>query len=899
MNKAQWIGLLLLLGAWAGCMPVVTPIPEEVVFLSADVAPTNRDALDSPGAGPEDGEGGGERTVEEPDVIRQVGSLLYVLNQHRGLSIVDLDSETLVSQTPVLGYPRDLYIRDDLAYVLVAYDSTVEEGDGVVSTSPGSRLYVVDLAEITAPNLLGTLALPGDLVDSRLVGDVLYAVTSAYSWQWSEDGGAVAKTQGAETWVTSVGVGNPDAPAALDALRFDGFGTVIHVTNEKLFAVNYDWAEDRSVITEVDISDGGGTMSLGAVIAIPGAVADRFKMDVYDGVLRVVSNTNWRARETYVSTIDLSVPGELALLGQTTIPAAAGETLFATRFDGPVAYAVTFLMVDPLFVLDLSDPRNPQVVGELKVPGWSTHIEIRGDRLIALGVDDTEGWRVSVSLFDVSDPAAPGLIERLSFGEGWSWSTAYDDVKAFTVLDDVIVVPFSGWSEAGGFDRVQFLRYSRDDLSAGGHIDLDGAAIRSFSWDERFYTVTGQEIAVIDNAPDAPERSNTIVLAEYVAAYRPLASGHEVEVIRSFKDGAVGVRVLDGDAPLGEVWAPFGDVSDVHVSGHMVVLLSRHWEEEGYHEALIIDCSDGAAPEVIAQTRIPVAPWYGGWWGYRPGGVPEMAADRLWWPWFDQGGQSWIVGDYLVLRGRARSYDVTLGAENAESGLAVLKLPELEWVGTAGLGFDETPALIPVGDRLYLSTKDQYGADALGRFRCAHFISAFDPANLTMSARANVPGQLLQYDPEAGVAVCEDWQYRENYATERSLTSVQWRPGGIVALLSRFALGGSAGSIEAAGSYLYYTTYNERQRIESVRVNDGGVLSAGPRLSPESGWYWIQGAREEQVYIASGGQVIARYDFSRRPTLSGFVVVTQMPLDFYVDDMKAYGALGYGGRMAL
>ena len=84
------------------------------------------------------------------------------------------------------------------------------------------------------------------------------------------------------------------------------------------------------------------------------------------------------------------------------------------------------------------------------MPGWSTHIEPQGDRLIALGVDDTDGRRVSVSLFDVTDPANPGLIDRESFGEDWAWSSAYDDVKAFTVLEDTLIVPFSGYSSESG-----------------------------------------------------------------------------------------------------------------------------------------------------------------------------------------------------------------------------------------------------------------------------------------------------------------------------------------------------------------------------------------------------------------------------------------------------------------
>src|SRR6185295_13039132 len=99
-------------------------------------------------------------------------------------------------------------------------------------------------------------------------------------------------------------------------------------------------------------------------------------------------------------TFDLSDLDNVTPLGQTQI--MQNESLEAVRFDGPRGYAVTFFRTDPLFVLDLSDPANPIVAGNLEVPGFSTHIEPRGDRLIAVGIDDTDGQRPAVAYYDVS-----------------------------------------------------------------------------------------------------------------------------------------------------------------------------------------------------------------------------------------------------------------------------------------------------------------------------------------------------------------------------------------------------------------------------------------------------------------------------------------------------------------
>src|SRR5690606_21163805 len=146
----------------------------------------------------------------------------------------------------------------------------------------------------------------------------------------------------------------------------------------------------------VDISDPSGAITPRGSVLIAGQVADRFKMDAFEGHLRVVSRTwNGGQSEVLVSTVALDTPDALSVLAQTEFETARGDQLFATRFDGDRAYVVTYFVVDPLYVVDLSDPSNPRIEGELEVPGWSTHIEPRGDFLIALGVDDQVGRRAS------------------------------------------------------------------------------------------------------------------------------------------------------------------------------------------------------------------------------------------------------------------------------------------------------------------------------------------------------------------------------------------------------------------------------------------------------------------------------------------------------------------------
>ena len=123
---------------------------------------------------------------------------------------------------------------------------------------------------------------------------------------------------------------------------------------------------------------------------------------------------------------------------------APGEQLYSARFMGARGYLVTFEQIDPLFVLDLSDPTSPTVLGELKIPGYSDYLHPFGDDfLIGVGrsVAQTQ-WgfsepdAVQLSLFDVSDPANPEAVQQIELGGSYSSSEVSSTHKAFTFLPD-------------------------------------------------------------------------------------------------------------------------------------------------------------------------------------------------------------------------------------------------------------------------------------------------------------------------------------------------------------------------------------------------------------------------------------------------------------------------------
>jgi hypothetical protein len=120
------------------------------------------------------------------------------------------------------------------------------------------------------------------------------------------------------------------------------------------------------------------------------------------------------------------------------------------RFIGPAAYVVTFRQVDPLYVVDLSNPENPRVSGELKINGYSSYLHPLGDgMLLGIGQDAndqgvTKGAKAT--LFDVSDPSNPQKVSS------WTLADAYSDVEwdqlafLYWAPESIVVLPMQSWN---------------------------------------------------------------------------------------------------------------------------------------------------------------------------------------------------------------------------------------------------------------------------------------------------------------------------------------------------------------------------------------------------------------------------------------------------------------------
>ncbi len=206
----------------------------------------------------------------------------------------------------------------------------------------------------------------------------------------------------------------------------------------------------KTVIHKIGIDK--GYIEYKAKGEVPGYLHDQFSMDENDGNLRVATSVQLWTRQgdsasfNNVYVLDKNMKNIGALEGL-----AEGETIYSTRFVGDRLYMVTFKRIDPLFVIDLSDPENPEVLGKLKIPGYSDYLHPYDEtHIIGIGKEtEANEWggvstsSLKLALFDVSDVEHPTQLAKYEIGTEGTDSEALNDHKAFLFdkKKNLLVIP--------------------------------------------------------------------------------------------------------------------------------------------------------------------------------------------------------------------------------------------------------------------------------------------------------------------------------------------------------------------------------------------------------------------------------------------------------------------------
>jgi hypothetical protein len=630
----------------------------------------------------------------EADIWKVDGNNVYFFNQLRGLQVLNLADPSDPRITASLRLPaegQDLYLLPGSGPErnLVLLTRGWSNGDG-----EWTRINVVTVAGGNA-EITSTRNVPGYLSDSRMVGNRLILATTEWNWNPdTSDGEWSARTRLGE-WLISPG----NAPQADGETLIEGDNPLISAGPDWLaIAVHPAGKWDVSNVSVFAVRP-QGLVKMSPQIRTEGSVESKFAMQWADNVLTVVSERNDRKNgwspTTILENFQVWAPGSPNKTTRDRIGSlelAEGESLFATRFAGNKAYIVTFLQTDPLFVVDLSDPANPVIAGQIEVPGWSSHLEPIGDLLFAIGWEENT---VVASLFDVANPADPQLLRRLKLGDSGTYSEAMWDEKALKVLPQagLALVPLTRYGARNGTARsvVQLI----DIDTTARDIRLRGSIRHDF--DARRADLLGGAVVSISQrvmvAADVTDRDVPSILSEVSLAWpvdRVFKVGVyllQIEDGSSYGGGRATVRVSPANATeqilaefdLGKGTVRAADYRD----GKLFILRenSPSWtpyylvsdNEDTPSNTIVLDVYDASSiPDLalLGSRTINVA------------GGGHMAIDRLLWPSpnrpavvLESGGFYGWFRDPIIQTDQATTFAEAAAPMSAKSKIAVNFLP--------------------------------------------------------------------------------------------------------------------------------------------------------------------------------------------------------------------------------
>lgn len=402
------------------------------------------------------------RGVEEADIIKTDGTYIYAITGNT-LAIVQAsppESARVLASRQFSGTPQYLYQYGN-RLVLITETEEPEEywdcGTGPCRNYPltpvRTGIFIFSVEDPANPSLVREIKMDGRYEDSRMIGPVLYSISTgtvdpyagAITFPEIDDSAAGTATprvyyfnatdnEYALTTIGSVDV-SANEPVRAKTFLIGSAGTV-YVSPARLYIavpeiVNFRSGKTGGMTSIYAFSLDDGEFSYAARGTVEGTLLNQFSLDEYGGYLRVATTQQgWTrgqsARSSTVSVLNrqLDTVGTLAGL-------APGETIYAARFMGDRLYLVTFRETDPLFVIDLSNPGHLKVLGELHIPGFSQYLHpYDATHLIGIGKESTWGG-LKIALFDVTDVHNPHLVDEEKLGGYGSDSEVLRDHRAF------------------------------------------------------------------------------------------------------------------------------------------------------------------------------------------------------------------------------------------------------------------------------------------------------------------------------------------------------------------------------------------------------------------------------------------------------------------------------------
>jgi hypothetical protein len=417
------------------------------------------------------------------------------------------------------------------------YDDMPDAGvKRVAPRQPAPQLVLVDLAG--TPRVVSRYTMTGGVIDARQVGSTVRVVMrsmpsieppvlrDATAEKYADAMAAKIDKANVEDWLPTFTVDNNgrvstgrvdcsalshpaeySAASLLTVLTFDlsrselgdgepvsiaADGETVYSDGPSLYVANdQHWRGDSTRAGQTDIykfdTSKPGKPAYVAGGAVDGWLLNQYSMSHWNGHLRVATTTGSGRGQSSESAVyvlkqngkELGVTGKVGGLGK-------GERIYSVRFVGGTGYVVTFRQTDPLYTLDLRDPAAPKVTGELKITGYSAYLHPAGDgRLIGVGQEASEQGRTQgtqVSLFDVSDPAAPKRLAQYHVRNAHSEAEADPHAFLYWAPTGLLVLPMNTYKNGRGVPTAGAVALTVKD---SGITEL--GLIEHENGDERFY----------------------------------------------------------------------------------------------------------------------------------------------------------------------------------------------------------------------------------------------------------------------------------------------------------------------------------------------------------------------------------------------------------------------------
>ena len=412
--------------------------------------------------------------VDEADIVKTDGNYIYYAVDDKVVIVradkpENLEKIAEISYKYEKFYPTELYINNDKLIVVgseyeeckTIIDDTATTDVAVEPNKSKSGIILYDITTKTEPKEIRRVEVDGHYVSSRMIENNIYFVSSQiiYSHQilknniedLNED---IYKPQYRDTafsqeekcinydriycfeemestnYLILVGL-NIESDEKADIQTFLGAGQKIYCSEKNMYIAttntkydeNYKVLESNTHLLKFSLNN--GKIKFNSETDINGQINNQFSMDEngeYFRIATTITGNLWNIDENTSNNLYI-LNDKLEEVGKIT-GFAKEERIYSVRYVGDKAYIVTFKQTDPLFAIDLSNPTNPQILGELKLPGYSTYLHPYDENhIIGFGYDTKEdGTRITTNglkmvMFDVTDLNNPKVLFKTNIGD--------------------------------------------------------------------------------------------------------------------------------------------------------------------------------------------------------------------------------------------------------------------------------------------------------------------------------------------------------------------------------------------------------------------------------------------------------------------------------------------------